>query len=92
MSLRENLFKGGVVGGLLKEREASHPPIQDVIGEVSSGDTGTARHGNSFTEAVMILSRKDSRPFSFLPRGGPPVGRLFYQKRAETQAGLSTHG
>ena len=34
----EDLFKGRIVGGLLKEREPADTAVQDVIGEVSGGE------------------------------------------------------
>jgi len=45
VGLGENLFKGGVVSGCLKERESPDAAIQDVIGEVAGGEAWTARHG-----------------------------------------------
>lgn len=36
LGLGENFLKGGVVRGLLKEREASHTTVQQMKGEVTS--------------------------------------------------------
>lgn len=44
----ENLFKGGVVSGLLKEREPSDTPVQHMIGEVSRSEAWTAWPGGGF--------------------------------------------
>ncbi len=48
----------GVVSGLVEERQSSHSMIQDVLGEVSSSEAWTARHGGFSVESVAILSRK----------------------------------
>jgi len=45
VGLGENLFKGGVISGCLKERESSDTTIQDVIGKISGGEAWTAWHG-----------------------------------------------
>ena len=45
VGLGENLFKGGVVSGLFKQRESSDTTIQDVIGKVASSKAWTAWHG-----------------------------------------------
>lgn len=36
----------GIVSGLVEERESSHAPVQDVIGEVSSSKAWTAGHAD----------------------------------------------
>lgn len=40
----EDRFEYGIIGGLLKKREPSHPTIQDVIGKPPGGDARTTRH------------------------------------------------
>jgi hypothetical protein len=42
--------------------ESSDTRVEDMIGDVSRGETRAAGHGGSSTETVAILSRKDSRP------------------------------
>ena len=58
----EDVFKGGVVSGLLEQRQSPDATVEDVIGEVSPqrGVDGVAC--GSSTEPAVILSRKDSRP------------------------------
>jgi hypothetical protein len=63
----QNLFKGGIVSGLLEEGESSHTTVQDVIGEVSRSEAWTAWHGGMFTECGVGLSRK-RLPTPFLNR------------------------
>jgi len=46
LGLRQNSLKGGVVRGLLKQREPSDSAVQDVIDEIFSSKARTARHGN----------------------------------------------
>lgn len=58
----QNLLEGSVVGGFLKQGEASNPTVQDMIGEISSSEAWAAWHGRSFSKAVTRLSRKYSRP------------------------------
>jgi hypothetical protein len=85
VGLRQNLFKGGVVSGLLKQRESADATVQDVIGEVSSSETWTARHGRSSTETAAILSRKDSRPLFLSPRDSRDRRPLVPQRAPERQ-------
>jgi len=58
-------LKCGVVSRLVKQQELPDSAVEDMIGEVSSSEVWTARHGGSSTETVAMLSRKDSRPLFF---------------------------
>lgn len=48
----ENCLKGGVVSGLLKERQPAHATVQDVIGEVSNSKAWAAGHDGVLSKAV----------------------------------------
>lgn len=50
----EDLFKRGVVSGLLKQRQSPDVTIQDVIGEVSRSEAQTAWH------AGLLRNRRES--------------------------------
>ena len=43
VSLRQDLFKRDIVGRLLKQRQASHPAVQDMIGKATGSDARTTR-------------------------------------------------
>ena len=62
VSFGENLLKGSVVSGVLKQGESPNPTVQDMIGEISSSEAWAAWHGRSFSKAATRLSRKYSRP------------------------------
>jgi hypothetical protein len=62
VSLSQNLLKRGVVSGLVKQRESPDSAVEDMIGEASGSEARAAGHSGAFTESVVNLSRKDSRP------------------------------
>jgi len=65
IGVRQNILKGNVGNRFFKQGEPSNPTVEDVIGEVSSSETWTARHGEFSTECEASLSRKDSRSLCF---------------------------
>jgi hypothetical protein len=67
VSLGENLLRGGVVSGFLKQGESPALAVEDVVGEISSSKAWTAWYTGVGTEIGTRLSRKDSRPL-FLSR------------------------
>ncbi len=60
----ENFLKGGVVHGLLNEREASHTTVQLVRGEVSNRKAWATWHDGVLSSALWGLSRKCRSLFS----------------------------
>ncbi len=62
MGFGQNGFEGGVVRWGFKQRQSAYTAVQDVIGKVAGGKTGTAWHGRSCTQPLTGLSRKESRP------------------------------
>ncbi len=62
----ENLLKGGVVSGLLKERQPSHAMVQGVISKVSGSEVWAARHREVSAEIGVSPSGIVSRSSGFL--------------------------
>jgi hypothetical protein len=52
LSFGENFLKGGVVSGLLKQRQASHTTVQHVIGEDSSSKAWATWHDGVLSSAL----------------------------------------
>ena len=52
----QNLFKRGLVGGFLKQGEASYSTIQDMVGEGAGNESGSTRHRESSSGPVTRLS------------------------------------
>ena len=67
VGLGQNLLKGGVVSGFLKQRESPDTAVQDMIGEIPSSEVRATWHGASFIGPSAMLPGTDSRPFLLDP-------------------------
>lgn len=76
----QDSFKRGIVGGSLKEGEASHSTIQDMVGKGAGNESGTTWHKGSSSGTVTSLSSLDSRP-PFLRRD-PHYPKLSARQRS----------
>lgn len=63
MGFGQNLLKGEIVGGFLKQRQSPNPSVQDEIGESVGSQSGAARHGRSSNEAKRCCHESLPIPF-----------------------------
>jgi len=46
LGLGQNHFKGGVISGLVEERQSAYAPVQDMVGEVAGPGRITSGQGS----------------------------------------------
>lgn len=63
MRFIQDLLKGEIVRGLLKQGQSPNPAVQDMVGKGSSSQSGTAEHVGASNKVAAPLPRKTPDPF-----------------------------